>query len=312
MLAIPLRLRKVNHLSFRSRGNGAFTLVELLVVIAIIAILVAILLPAVNAARQAARRTQCINHLKQLALAFESHQSAVGRYPSGGWNWFDPPTYASGVPVIGKEQKAGWGFQVLPFIEAAAVVQAGAVVAVGYAEPVFFCPARRSPQAILWKNNYRPPLPGGAELKRGLSDYAGSNRDGTGIVRRFEPTRSKDVKDGMSKTLLVADKRLNLFKLGEPQNDDNEGYTVGWNADTIRRTERPPLPDFTSRDVDDSDDRLEDGGERFGSSHTGSFNAALADGSVQSLDYEIDLLVFRSLGNRSDGDVSAAQTRGAF
>jgi prepilin-type N-terminal cleavage/methylation domain-containing protein len=294
------------------RGPAGFTLVELLVVIAVIAMLVAILLPAVNAARQAAGRTQCTNHLKQLALAFESHQSAMGRYPSGGWNWFDPPTYVSGVALMGKEQKAGWGFQVLPYLEAGSVVQAGAVAAVGYADPVFFCPVRRPPQTVLWKNNYRPPLPGGASIVRALCDYAGSNRDGTGIVRRFDPTRSKDVKDGMSKTLLIADKRLNLFKLGEPQNDDNDGYTVGWNADTMRRTQRPPLPDFSGNDIDDSDDRLEDGGERFGSSHAGSFNAALADGSVQVLTYDIDMSVFRSLGNRSDGDVSVAKRRGGF
>jgi prepilin-type N-terminal cleavage/methylation domain-containing protein len=73
--------RKGNYLSRLARG---FTLVELLVVIAIIGILVALLLPAIQAAREAARRTQCVNQLRQMIVAMQNHVSALQIFPTGG------------------------------------------------------------------------------------------------------------------------------------------------------------------------------------------------------------------------------------
>ena len=103
------------------RRNG-FTLVELLVVIAIIGVLVALLLPAIQAAREAARRTQCINNLKQLALGCQNHHDTHGHFPTGGWGW-----YWVGDPDrgFGKEQPGGWAYNLLPFFEQQAAPRPG-------------------------------------------------------------------------------------------------------------------------------------------------------------------------------------------
>ncbi len=287
--------------------SSAFTLVELLVVISIIGVLVALLLPAVQAAREASRRTQCTNNLKQIGLAFQNHHGAHGAFPTGGWSWSDPPTYVNGSPVSGLEQRAGWCFQILPYAEAQNVWQAGPEMAIGAPIGFLFCASRRQPQTVMHQDNYSPPITGG-QIKHALCDYAAANREMTGVVRRAivtstdgtpdslspqVPVRLAQVTDGSSHTLLAADKRMNVALLGEWQDDDNEGYTAGWNEDTIRRTDASPSPDHIGNG---------DGDRLFGSSHPEVINAVFVDGSVRTVSMDVDKDLFQRLGNISDGE----------
>ena len=133
----------------RTTSNG-FTLVELLVVIAIIGILVALLLPAVQSAREAARRTQCINNLRQIGLAAINHESTHGFLPAGGWGhlWTGDPDMG-----VGARQPGGWPFAIMPFIEESSAYGTWDVTAPYSDQPddvknrpvkSFICPTRRS------------------------------------------------------------------------------------------------------------------------------------------------------------------------
>jgi prepilin-type processing-associated H-X9-DG protein len=135
-------------------------------------------------------------------------------------------------------------------------------------------------------------------------DYAASNLDGTGIVRSTlnlpqNLIRVRDISNGLSNTLMLGEKRLNLYKLGGNMKDDNQGYAVGYDRDTVRYTgpDYPPGPDF-KRDGPYEDD----GGLRFGSSHSGSFHVIFADGSVHHVSYGIVPHVFNQFGDIGNRD----------
>lgn len=169
----------------KNHWRRAFTLVELLVVIAIIGVLVALLLPAIQAAREAARRTQCKNNLKQLGLASHLFHDAHTFFPSAGWGdwWVGCPDQG-----MGERQPGSWAYQLLGHIEESARAgigqgfkcgDANSRAAIGrmVATPVstFYCPTRRAAQAYPWTNqsntNFDPPP------LAGKSDYAGNVGD---------------------------------------------------------------------------------------------------------------------------------------
>ena len=102
----------------RRPSRGAFTLVELLVVIAIIGVLVALLLPAVQAAREAARRQQCGNNLKNIGLACQNYLDTNKTFPTGGWGWFWVGDADRGFD---RDQPGGWIYNILPYMEQAAL-----------------------------------------------------------------------------------------------------------------------------------------------------------------------------------------------
>jgi prepilin-type N-terminal cleavage/methylation domain-containing protein/prepilin-type processing-associated H-X9-DG protein len=136
------------------RSRGGFTLVELLVVIAIIATLIGLLLPAVQSAREAARRTQCKNHLKQLGLGCITHLDARKHLPSGGWSKHYTADPNRGT---GPDQPGSWYYAILPYMEEQALADLGKGLSVTTGAfrtasnqlhqtpvPSFHCPSRRS------------------------------------------------------------------------------------------------------------------------------------------------------------------------
>lgn len=285
----------------------AFTVVELLVVIAIIGVLMALLLPAVQAARENARRTQCANNLKQLGTGSLAHNTQWEYYPNAGdgW-WLGRGKASSGAPYNSIRQDWGAFYQLLPFIEQKAIYEnpvdtevAGAVI------KIYFCPSRRQPVALMSTQSGMP------DGMRGAIDYAGnggfgnttpsdifpdsasfSNQNGVIIPRlNNEKISGGTIKDGASNTVMFGERNYN--RKGSSQNwDENNGYINGWDWDTIRWSYQKPAPDRNDSSYYD---------RRFGGPHPGTFVVVMADGSVKPISYEISELVFRQLTIRNDG-----------
>ena len=176
-----------------SKKSG-FTLVELLVVIAIIGILVALILPAVQAAREAARRAECQNNLKQLGLAAQTHLATQKYFPSGGWgwNWVGDPDRGYSI-----NQPGGWTYSLLAFVEGGSVRNLGKGLPAGvgpgkkytaladmqtHTTPTFICPTRRGVTVGPIGDNriWNVDTSASATLGAARSDYAGNA--GTNIV----------------------------------------------------------------------------------------------------------------------------------
>jgi len=323
--------------------NGArplhgFTLIELLVVIGIIGVLVALLLPAVQAAREAARRTHCINNLKQLGLGFMNHEAAHGHFPTGGWGLARMGDPDGGY---GERQPGGWPFNILPFIEQGAVhdmgagvtdvVQKRALIAERNSIPIaaFVCPSRRVVQA--WANeiwgdsgvyahtcyavNVGDPDDPHATwtAPKGVEDFdtfQGWELDTTelfikyrGISFERSTIQVSHVTDGLSNTYMLGDKYLNTddYLTGAGLGDDWPMYT-GQQDDQSRSVK-------FDRETGESYLPLQDhpgfsNSERFGGPHAAGAHMALCDGSVTVVNYAIAPEVHWRMGIRDDGQVA--------
>ncbi len=200
----------------RSRRRRAFTLIELLVVISVIAVLIALLLPAVQAARESARRAQCVNNLKQIGLALHNYEGSIQTLPPG---------YVSSFDATGTDLGPGWGWaaMILPQFEQAAVFaavnfslgvetnanQTARLVVIGS----FLCPSDTVEPS--WPAVNRDIITGAALqviCRVAPSNYVGMNGisepgpDGEGVLFRDSRIAFRNITDGLSQTIAAGER----------------------------------------------------------------------------------------------------------
>lgn len=302
------------------RRRRAFTLIELLVVVAIIGLLVGLLLPAVQAARETARRSECANHLKQIGLACHSYHDALSRFPAGYWA---SPPYVDGQ----SDTTPGWGWAagLLPYLEQQTLRQAidfrlhiehsQNAPAVRTSVAVYLCPsdivvpmAFTVPDAVGQPVVSSTPSSYAGCVGNDASDVAGPS--GSGVFYRNSATRMADLTDGSSVTLLV----------GERAWANAQGIWAGavaggvcmrgqYNRCPAGGAAWSPAPTLTlahahlNNAIADLDGGLDD----FSSLHVEGANFLLADGAVRFIHSVAEDApggaVFQALGTRSGGEV---------
>jgi prepilin-type N-terminal cleavage/methylation domain-containing protein/prepilin-type processing-associated H-X9-DG protein len=284
-------------------SRRAFTLVELLVVIAIIGILIAMLLPAVQAAREAARRMQCGNHLKQLGLALHNYHGTYNKLPPG---WMQDAI--DGLPTDAPHySRYGWTIRIMPYLEQASIYnQLGAdndlardlevpslLAAMQLPQPNWRCPSDVGP--VL---NAERALQGTANtFSVALSNYVGAYTSG-GVANAAFPFNGafdlnskiglKDFLDGSSNTIVIGERAYQANGVF-PQ-----AATVwGTRGIAVANTNRVANISFNGKgminSVDESNSTLQNS-SRMGLSslHPGGVQVVMADGSVRFLDENID------------------------
>lgn len=290
----------------RMRYRKAFTLVELLVVIAIIGVLVALLLPAVQSAREAARRMSCSNNLRQMAVAVHNHHDTLGYFPHA----------ASETPGVeccsaDKNNRLGfsWAFHMLPFIEQQNLYDQTDYDVISVT-PVktYFCPTRRQPGKYTTsaKTDYA------ANVGTVTGGFRGSWGQDGAFVRQWKKPQSVaigtpvenfrrfgDFSDGTANTLLFAEKQLHATVWGTAGGDNEVWQNPGWDEDILRVGNEAPQPDKMHPDSK----QAQHWSRKFGGSHPAGLNAARVDGSVGFVAFNVDATVWLRFSTIADGEV---------
>ncbi len=295
--------------------RNAFTLVELLVVIAIIGILIALLLPAVQAAREAARRMSCTNNLKQIGIALHNYHDTHRALPMG-WMGYDP---ASGAPDFEGPSGWAWSSRILPFMEQNALYETIDLNSPVYtsASPTvnaqarvtvlapFICPSDVGDDVFellegidedtegttlvtpLAKSNY--PGVFGTEDIHHLCEHGNCQADGVFFLNKS--LKFRDITDGLSNTFMVGERWSKWIS-----STWTGVVPPGWHAPArvvaVASEEFPP----------NSEENVEQQTHNFSSYHPAGANFLLSDGHVQMVSETIDLDVYHALCTRNGGE----------
>jgi prepilin-type N-terminal cleavage/methylation domain-containing protein len=294
-----------------SRRPG-FTLIELLVVIAIIGILIALLLPAVQAAREAARRSQCKNNLHQIGLGILNYESAIGSFPPG------IISRASAVNEPGLGPGWGWGARILPYLEQTSLrVDFNRGITDPFHDtvrrtplPVFLCPSDP-----VTASTFSVADDTGATLTElafanyvgvgGTFEVTGFSDTGTGVLFRNRAVKIADIRDGTSHTLLVGER-------GSRQSPQTTWVGAVTSAsipplNPAYEEEGPPVLVLTNtgtaedgRVPNSQFDHVEDSN----SEHPQGVHFLFSDGSVHMIPNTIDARIWQALGTRAGSDAT--------
>ncbi len=316
-----------------------FTLIELLVVIAIIAVLIALLLPAVQTAREAARRSQCQNNLKQMGLAMHNYHDAHGVFPPG---WIVPKyQLCSGGDVTDSNHRyvaynPAWGLYLLPFLDQGPLYNLqtfSTTVPCWGGSPAYVSGTGtgliRAPNSTNQLNKNLPVYmcptdtqfnKGPGEGGYGRSSYAGS-RGTTNFVSQSSTTLPgpgmfycnsrlgvRNITDGSSNTIMIGE----ISDLQWSEIDSSAVYQSGGNWPgfrihktddmVVRQTNATRPINRSTPDIDGAYPFPTDV-DGFGSMHAGGAQFLLGDGRVRFISENVDIITYGRLGDREDAQV---------
>ncbi len=271
-----------------------FTLIELLVVIAIIAVLIALLLPAVQQAREAARRSQCKNNLMQIGLAIQNYEMAQGVLPPGTIN----PT----GPVLSEEKgyHVSWLVQLLPYLD-----QGNVYAHFDFNQGVYDQKNRSVREQRVSSFNC-PSDFSTSTVKVGHTNYAGGQNDieapidadNHGVLFLNSRVKYREITDGSSNTIFVAERLIAIDDLGWVSGTRSSLRNGG---DQINQSATNQLNRPAGQSTPELANSALVGG--VGSRHVGGAQTSLGDGSVRFISQNIKQDVLHFLFHRADGEM---------